>query len=133
MTGKHYWEVEIIGAKLSHLYLGVCMSNATHPSLVHYKAQCSTTWLMHVRTSCLHGNGKCGDNKAGCLTQGNRLGILVNLDDGSLLFFKDGMQHGPGYPVGSVKGPVALAVRMFDKGSTVRLLPDVPWPAGHAP
>ena len=65
------------------------------------------------------------------------MGILLDLDDGSLRFFKNGVEHGPGYPAGSVTGPVALAAQMLlnDSGgaNAVRLLPDAAWPAGHGP
>ena len=77
------------------------------------------------------------DNEAGDFKQGDRMGILLDLDDGSLRFFKNGVEHGPGYPAGSVTGPVALAAHMYyndDEGqSAVRLLPGAAWPAGHAP
>ena len=39
-------------------------------------------------------------------------GVLLDLNDGSLRFFKNGVQHGPGYPAGSVTGPVALAAQI---------------------
>ena len=50
---------------------------------------------------------------AGDFNNGERMGILLDLDDGSLRFFKNGVEHGPGYPAGSVTGPVAKAVQMF--------------------
>ena len=46
---------------------------------------------------------------------------------------KNGVEHGPGYPAGSVTGPVARAAQMGSQGSAVRLLPNAAWPAGHAP
>ena len=64
-------------------------------------------------------------------------GILLDLDDGSLRFFKNGVEHGPGYPAGSVTGPVALVAQMYNNNTgvwgtdAVRLLPDAEWPAGH--
>ena len=61
------------------------------------------------------------------------MGDLLDLDDGSLRFFKNGVEHGSGWPAGSVTGPVALAVQMYRTGHAVRLLPDAAWPAGHAP
>ena len=76
------------------------------------------------------------------------MGVLLDLDDGSLLFFKNGAKHGPGYPAGSVTGPVAAAVQMryieqprtvqmrYIEGPNahaVRLLHDAAWPAGHSP
>ena len=61
------------------------------------------------------------------------MGFLLDLDDGSLRFFKNGVEHGPGYPAGSVTGPVALAACMFVEDNATRLLPGAAWPAGHAP
>jgi hypothetical protein len=48
------------------------------------------------------------------------VGVLLDLDNGSLRFFKNGVQHGAGYPAGSVTGPVV---------HSVRLLPDTEPPA----
>jgi hypothetical protein len=61
--------------------------------------------------------------------QGDRVGVLLDLGDGSLRFFKNGAQHGPGYGAGSVTGPVVAAVQMFnpndsDLNTSVRLLPN---------
>ena len=78
------------------------------------------------------GNGKEFDDRAGGFNNGDRMGILLDLDDGSLRFFKNGVEHGPGYPAGSVTGPVALAAHMSHEGTALRLLPDAAWPAGHA-
>ena len=83
--------------------------------------------------SGLYGNGKQGDDRAGRFDQGDRMGVLLDLDDGSLRFFKNGVEHGPGYPAGSVTGPVALGAQMRYTGHAARLLPDAAWPAGHAP
>jgi hypothetical protein len=56
--------------------------------------------------------------------------VLLDLDNGSLRFFKNGVQHGPGYAAGSVTGPVVAAVQMYNKNESVRLLPDAEAPAG---
>ena len=55
----------------------------------------------------LWGNGKECSDEAGGFGRGDRMGFLLDLDDGSLRFFKNGVEHGPGYPAGSVAGPVA--------------------------
>ena len=90
---------------------------------------------MDAGDGTLWGNGKEDDDRAGGFNNGDRMGILLDLDDGSLRFFKNGVEHGPGYPAGSVTGPVALGVQMmyndYDGPSAVRLLPDAEWPAGH--
>ena len=78
------------------------------------------------------GNGKEGDDRAGRFNEGDRMGILLDLDDGSLRFFKNGAEHGPGYPAGSVAGPVARSVQFIGVvGAGARLLPSAAWPAGH--
>jgi hypothetical protein len=59
------------------------------------------------------------------------VGVLLNLDDGSLRFFKNGAQHGAGYPAGSVTGPVVAAVQMHNANESMRLLPDAEVPAGY--
>jgi hypothetical protein len=41
------------------------------------------------------------------------------------------VQHGPGYPAGSVTGPVVAAVQMKNKNESMRLLPDAEVPAGY--
>ena len=88
---------------------------------------------MYDGTGGLYGNGKDGSDASGRFNLGDRMGILLDLDDGSLRFFKNGVEHGPGYPAGSVTGPVALAAHMYWAGQAARLLPDAAWPAGHAP
>jgi hypothetical protein len=57
------------------------------------------------------------------------VGVLLDLNIGSLRFFKNGVQHGPGYPAGSVTGPVVAALQMAEGGSSVRLLPNAEAPA----
>jgi hypothetical protein len=56
------------------------------------------------------------------------VGMLLDLGDGSLRFFKNGAQHGPGYVPGSVTGPVVAAVQMLNPNRSVRLLPNVQQP-----
>ena len=88
---------------------------------------------MYADGGGLFGNGKERSDKAGSFNNGDRMGILLDLDDGSLCFFKNGVEHGPGYPAGSVTGPVARAAQMYPAGRAVRLLSGAAWPAGHAP
>jgi hypothetical protein len=77
----------------------------------------------------LFGNNKEGnDDRAGGFEQGDRVGVLLDLDDGSLCFFRNGVQHGSGYAAGSVKGPVVAAVQMYNTNNSVRLLPNAQQP-----
>jgi hypothetical protein len=54
---------------------------------------------------------------------GDRVGVLLDLDEGSLRFFKNGVQHGPCYLTGSVTGPVACAVQLSSFTTSAQLLP----------
>ena len=69
----------------------------------------------------LWGNGKEDDDEAGGFEQGDRVGVLLDLGNGSLRFFRNGAQHGPGYVAGSVTGPVVAAVQMVNPSDSVRL------------
>ena len=83
---------------------------------------------MYAYSGALYGNGKEHDDDAGGYEQGDRVGVLLDLGDGSLRFFKNGVQHGPGYAAGSVTGPVVAAVQMLEHNDSVRLLPNAQQP-----
>jgi hypothetical protein len=83
---------------------------------------------MGARFGSLCGNGKYGEDGAGGFDQGDRVGVLLDLGDGSLRFFRNGAQRGPGYAGGSVTGPVVVAVQMYYYNDSVRLLPSAQQP-----
>jgi hypothetical protein len=121
-VGKHYWEVELLNCD-NDPHIGV-----TKPNLDHNHDYCFSTstdgWFIWTSDGCLYGNGKSeNDGAAGPMNTGDRVGVLLDLNEGSLRFFKNGVQHGPGYPAGSVTGPVVCAVQLFACDSSVRLLP----------
>jgi hypothetical protein len=62
---------------------------------------------------------------------GDRIGVLADLDIGSVVFFKNGVKHGPGWGAGSVAGPVVLAMQVDRHGSSGRILVDVARPIGQ--
>ena len=90
--------------------------------------ECTDGWFMHADDGSLFGNGKLGDDRAGRFEQGDRVGVLLDLGDDSLRFFKNGVQHGPGYEAGNVTGPVVAAVQLFKYNASVRLLPNAQQP-----
>jgi hypothetical protein len=129
--GKHYWEVELRSERFGNTFVGISRPNLD-PKGDYY---CSNdAWFMFPYDGSLFGNGKEQDDEAGPYEQGDRVGMLLDLDDGSLRFFKNGVQHGPGYPAGSVTGPVVHAVQMYgnddDEHESVRLLPNAEAPIG---
>jgi hypothetical protein len=126
--GKHYWEVELVSENV-HICIGISRPNLD-PTGDYYDKDCTDGWFISARTGTLYGNGKWNDDTAGGYKQGDRVGVLLDLDNGSLRFFKNGVQHGPGYAAGSVTGPVVSAVQMYFKDQSVRLLPNAKVPAG---
>jgi hypothetical protein len=124
--GKHYWEVEPLSKNFG-ICIGISRPNL-NPKGCYLGVDCTDGWFMYTYQGALLGNGKYYSDAAGRYNQGDRVGVLLDLDDGSLRFFKNGVQHGPGYAAGSVAGPVVAAVQMFTTGESVRLLPNVKLP-----
>jgi hypothetical protein len=122
-AGKHYWEVSILDR---YFYVGVTRPNL-NPKGDRAVEGCTDAWFVHTYDGGLYGNGKDGGDHAEHAIfdewKGDRVGVLLDLDEGSLRFFVNDVQHGPGYPAGSVTGPVVCAVLMYASGSSARLLP----------
>jgi hypothetical protein len=131
--GKHYWEMELLSKSMSYIGIGISKPNLD-PAGYYLGSGCTDTWFMYAHDGSLYGNGKEDDDDAGEYTgaykQGDRVGMLLDLDNSSLRFFKNGVEHGPGYAAGSVTGPVVAAVQMDGKDDSVRLLPNAKVPAG---
>jgi hypothetical protein len=129
--GKHYWEVELLLKRVSwNMYIGISRPNLD-PTGAYTSSECTDGWFICAYDGALYGNGKDGDDRtADRYKQGECVGMLLDLDNGSLRFFKNGVEHGPGFAAGSVTGPVVHAVQMYDKDDSVRLLPNAEAPAG---
>jgi hypothetical protein len=144
--GKHYWEAELLsdyGGEIVDidcylcfdiLYLlvlgiliGISRPNLD-PTADYCDRECTDGWFMDTAYGSLFGNGKEEDDEAGGFKQGDRVGVLLDLGDGSLRFFRNGAQHGPGYAAGSVTGPAVAAVQMCHPTDSVRLLPNAQQP-----
>ena len=112
--------------------IGVCRPDAT-PKDWHGERNNRDAWLKGSNYGGLYGNDKQNDDIDGVIgfKKGDHMGVLLDLDDGSLIFFKNGVEHSPGYPAGSVVGPVAFAVQMISSHDEVRLRPNATWPDGH--
>jgi hypothetical protein len=128
--GRHYWEVELIAGNVDYIFVGVTRPNLD-PVGDYTQGECTDGWFISTCLGTLWGNGKYADDRAGSYEQGDRLGVLLDLNNGSLLFFKNGVQHGSGFPAGSVTGPVVAAVELGVADDAVRLHADVAFPAGH--
>jgi hypothetical protein len=132
--GTHYWEVELLSKNVANINIGISRPNLD-PTGCYSTRDCADGWFINAYNSGLWGNGKHNAYNSGLwggYTQRDRVGMLLDLDNGSLRFFKNGVENGPGYPAGSVTGPVVAAVQMFSEDAGVRLLPDAEAPAGKA-
>jgi hypothetical protein len=121
---KHFWEVELLSGSMESILIGISRPDFDPTGKKYYDRECTDVWFIHAARGSLRGNGRQYDDEAGAYKQGDRVGMLLDLDNGSLRFFKNGVEHGPGYPAGSVTGPVVAAVQMILKDSSVRLLPN---------
>jgi hypothetical protein len=87
----------------------------------------SDSYSINLYDGGLWGNGKCFCDRQGegCVQPGDRIGVLVTLgEQGSVRFFKNGELFGPGFTTGErtlfggtlgpVRGPLVIAVEMYD-------------------
>jgi hypothetical protein len=120
--------VELLSRIVSNIFIGISRP-ILDPTGQYIRKECTDGWFIFATNGALYGNCKFNTDAAGPYAQGDRVGVLLDLDNGSLRFFKNGVQHGPGFPAGSVTGPVVHAVQMFHKGTSVRMLPNAEAPA----
>jgi hypothetical protein len=120
--------VELLSKSVAGIFIGISRPNL-NPTGDYYQRECTDSWFIDTTYGALYGNGKESDGDAGSYKQGDRVGVLLDLDNGSLRFFKNGVQHGAGYAAGSVTGPVVAAVQMYYKDDSVRLFPNAEAPA----
>jgi hypothetical protein len=120
--------MELLSEGMGLIFIGISRPNL-NPTGTYWGGHCTDGWFMYPINGSLCGNGKYSDDGAGSYKQGDRVGMLLDLDNGSLRFFKNGVQHGPGYAAGSVTGPVVAAVQMNYRNQSVRLLPNAEAPA----
>jgi hypothetical protein len=125
--GRHYWEVELLTERANTM-IGISRPNLD-PVGDYWKRECTDGWCRYAVDGALYGNGKEDGYEPGACKQGDRVGVLLDLDNGSLRFFKNGRKHGPGYAAGSVIGPVVAAVQMAIDNTSLRLLPNAEAPA----
>jgi hypothetical protein len=123
--------VELLSEHADEIIVGISRPNLD-PVGRYFDSYCTNGWFIYAYNGSLCGNGKkLFDDAAGSYKLGDRVGVLLDLDNGSLRFFKNGVEHGPGYPAGSVTGPVVAAVEMANRDASVRLLPNAEAPIGN--
>jgi hypothetical protein len=82
MKGKHYWEVEEQCMALNSIFIGISRPNL-NPAGAYCLRECTDGWFVNAYNGSLYGNGKQCDDRAGGYKQGDRVGVLLDLDNGS--------------------------------------------------
>jgi hypothetical protein len=125
--GRHYWEVEMTkwGGDND------IMVGAVRPGLDHDKGHCYTNnaYFIDALDGALCGNGKRGADMQGEFAEGDRVGVLLDLDAGWLRFYRNGKRCGPGFTEG-VTGPLLRAAQVVTAGDTLTVLPGAVAPPG---
>jgi hypothetical protein len=125
--GRHYWEVEITKWDAGYS----CMIGAVRPGLDHDKAHFNTNdaYLIDAGDGSLYGNGKWRADQQGRFAEGDRIGVLLDLDAGWLRFYRNDKRCGPGFTEG-VTGPLVRAAHFEHEGIKVTVLPGAVAPEG---
>ena len=117
---------------MGRIMVGIVKTGLDHETK-HYHG--NNAWYLNASNGSLWGNGRGGDDEQGRLKVGDRVGVLVDLDGGeggdggSVRFFVNGSEYGPGFKSGVV-GPVVLGVELGYESQKLTLLPDAERPAG---
>ena len=131
-----YFEVELTeDSSEEHInfYVGMYRPGLDHNSCTDYGQ--GDGWLLCACDGGVYEYGGDVDDEQGELKVGDRVGVLVDLEEkegrqgGSIQFFVNGAKFGSGFESG-VAGPLVLGVEMSSKGQKVTLLPDAQMPAG---
>jgi hypothetical protein len=132
MYGKHYWELELLSENVGDIYVGVCKPglepNGDYTWCNQDPANCNGFFKSAMYGSLLGSRIRDSERDDFLGKKGDRIGMLLDLDDGSLIFFVNGVQDGTGYQAGTLSGPLVHAVQLHKRGSQLRLIPDAPMP-----
>ena len=111
---RHYWEVEICKFGENEQGLsGSCMVGAVPPNHHYYT---DGAYLIDVADGSLWGNSKISADTQSGFAQGDRVGVLLDLDAGWLRFYRNGKRCGPSFTEG-VTGPLVRAAQFGHEAS----------------
>jgi hypothetical protein len=138
LRGRHYWEVEITEVGVENGGVVSAFFGAVRPGLDHHSDYATAAedgaYFLYGYNGSLYGHGKEDDERqleGTELAEGDRVGVLLDLDRGALLFFRNGESYGPGFTSG-VCGPLVRAMEVGCPGNVMTALPDatLPGPLG---
>jgi hypothetical protein len=124
--GCHYWEVELTAGY-------AILVGAVRPALDHDKSHhrfSNDAYFIHGKHGALWGNGKISADEQGAFAEGDRIGVLLDLDAGWMRLYRNGKRCGPGYTEG-VTGPLVRAAQVGSEvGNALTVLPGAVAPGG---
>lgn len=125
-TGVHEWEVEMTAGATANksitMYVGVVRDGLDVEKGNHFKQ--GNGWFLRPDDGSLYGAGLdlgSGGQGQGAFTCGDRVGVRLDLGDGTLQFFKNGIAFGAGFSAGTIAGEVVMAVELVCPGQSVTL------------
>jgi len=127
--GRHYWEVEITTTSDVWVYIGAVRPGLASSGVCH--AGSDNAYYIRGTTGGLHGNGQFSADPQGEFAEGDRIGVVLDLDAGSIRFYRNGARCGGGFASG-VSGPLLRAVQLWDGGDAVTARPEAAPPADEA-
>lgn len=142
-SGVHTWEVVINSGAIKNnnrdLKIGVAKQGCNVEKGDHHNK--GNAWYLRTHDACIYGGDidlddqddlligrNVGNKKGQFFLVGDRVGLQLNCDHGSLCFYKNGEAFGIPFPAGTIKGPVVRAVELLCTGQSVTLVPDLELP-----
>jgi hypothetical protein len=110
----------------------IFMVGAVRPGLDHDDDEChdsTDVCFIDAESGGLYGNGKDYAHEQGRFAEGDRVGVLLDLDAGWLRFYRNSKRCGPGFTEG-VTGPLLRAAQVYRAGAKVTVLPAAVAPEG---
>ena len=125
--GRHYWELQVsASASKCSVFVG-----AVRPGLDHEDTHCDSdgAWYLGLYRGGLYRRGHTNSEPQGAFAEGDRVGVLLDLDAGWLRFYRNSKRCGPGFTEG-VTGPLVRAAQVYSKGDALTVLPGAVAPEG---
>jgi hypothetical protein len=124
--GRHYWEVELTCEEWDLTMVGAVRPGLDHEKTHHHSNE---AYFIHGGDGSLCGNGKSWADPQGEFEEGDRIGVLLDLDAGWMRLFRNGERCGPGFTEG-VTGPLVRAVLLAGSDSNAAVVPGAVAPEG---
>jgi hypothetical protein len=131
--GRHFWEVVL--SKGKYFMVGAVRPGLDHGKGHHYTndayfiAGFPTRAQYERQRRALFGNGKPYADPQGQFAEGDRIGVLLDLDAGWMRIYRNGKRCGPGFTEG-VTGPLVRAAQLYYPGNKLTVLPGAVAPEG---